>query len=184
MSVSQFISSPTWRSPLVSLLMAFSICGAQEHPAEADAERGSFDQGPLEEVVATATKKGEAEVAQYVPAAISVLTSDSLAERHVTDIEDLSYALPNVALDAVGSTATISGFVGYTDGAYDEVRHDLNGDGSTVGDDRFKLPRLAPTRQRHRHRFPQDIIRHAVWLYYRFCLSYRDAEDLLAERGI
>ena len=36
----------------------------------------------------------------------------------------------------------------------------------------------------HRHRFPQNIIRHAVWLYYRFCLSYRDVEDLLAERGI
>ena len=36
----------------------------------------------------------------------------------------------------------------------------------------------------HRHRFPQDIIRHAVWLYYRFCLNYRDVEDLLAERGI
>ena len=36
----------------------------------------------------------------------------------------------------------------------------------------------------HRHRFPQDIIRHTVWLYYRFCLSYRDVEDLLAERGI
>ena len=36
----------------------------------------------------------------------------------------------------------------------------------------------------HRHRFPQDIIRHAVWLYYRFCLSYRDVEDLLAERRI
>ena len=28
------------------------------------------------------------------------------------------------------------------------------------------------------------MIRHAVWLYYRFCLSYRDVEDLLAERGI
>ena len=36
----------------------------------------------------------------------------------------------------------------------------------------------------HRHRFPQDIIRHPVWLYYRFCLSYRDVDDLLAERGI
>ena len=35
-----------------------------------------------------------------------------------------------------------------------------------------------------RYRFPQDIIRHAVWLFYRFCLSYRDVEDLLAERGI
>jgi putative transposase len=34
-----------------------------------------------------------------------------------------------------------------------------------------------------RHRFPPDVIRHAVWLYLRFTLSYRDVEDLLAERG-
>ena len=33
-------------------------------------------------------------------------------------------------------------------------------------------------------RFPQAIISHAVWLYFRFSLSYRDVEDLLAERGI
>jgi len=35
-----------------------------------------------------------------------------------------------------------------------------------------------------RHRFPPDIIRHAVWLYARFTLSYRDVEELLAERGL
>ena len=35
-----------------------------------------------------------------------------------------------------------------------------------------------------RHRFPPDIISYAVWLYYRFNLSRRDIEDLLAERGI
>jgi putative transposase len=35
-----------------------------------------------------------------------------------------------------------------------------------------------------RHRFPPDIISYAVWLYYRFNLSYRDIEDLLAERGV
>ena len=34
------------------------------------------------------------------------------------------------------------------------------------------------------HRFPPEIIQHAVWLYYRFNLSGRDIEDLLAERGI
>ncbi len=33
-------------------------------------------------------------------------------------------------------------------------------------------------------RFPQDIISHAVWLYFRFTLSFRDVEELLAERGI
>lgn len=35
-----------------------------------------------------------------------------------------------------------------------------------------------------RHRYPREIIAYAVWLYHRFCLSYRDVEDLLAERGI
>src|SRR3954453_24074663 len=35
-----------------------------------------------------------------------------------------------------------------------------------------------------RHQFPAGIIRHAVWLYLRFTLSYRDVEELLAERGI
>lgn len=34
------------------------------------------------------------------------------------------------------------------------------------------------------HRFPPDIISYAVWLYYRFNLSHRDIEDLLAQRGI
>jgi len=35
-----------------------------------------------------------------------------------------------------------------------------------------------------RHRFPAEIISYAVWLCYRFNLSHRDVEDLLAERGI
>lgn len=35
-----------------------------------------------------------------------------------------------------------------------------------------------------RHRFPAEVIRHAVWLYFRFSLSLRDVECLLAERGI
>jgi transposase-like protein len=33
-------------------------------------------------------------------------------------------------------------------------------------------------------RFPPEIIQRAVWLYHRFTLSFRDVEDLLAERGI
>src|SRR5271167_4694417 len=35
-----------------------------------------------------------------------------------------------------------------------------------------------------RHRFPPIVIQHAVWLYLRFTLSYRDVEELLAERGL
>ena len=34
------------------------------------------------------------------------------------------------------------------------------------------------------YRFPPEIISHAVWVYYRFGLSFRDVEDLLAERGV
>jgi putative transposase len=41
----------------------------------------------------------------------------------------------------------------------------------------------------HRHRFPADVIPHAVWLCDRFLLGHRDreeplSEELLAERGI
>jgi transposase-like protein len=35
-----------------------------------------------------------------------------------------------------------------------------------------------------RHRFPAEFIQHAIWLYLRFTLSYRDVEELLAERGL
>ena len=36
----------------------------------------------------------------------------------------------------------------------------------------------------HRRRFPAEIISHCVWLYFRFCLSYRDVEEMMAERGV
>ncbi len=35
-----------------------------------------------------------------------------------------------------------------------------------------------------RHRFPADIIRHSICLYARFTLSFRDVEEMLAERGL
>jgi putative transposase len=35
-----------------------------------------------------------------------------------------------------------------------------------------------------RYRYPPEIIQQAIWLYLRFTLSFRDVEDLLAERGI
>ena len=42
-----------------------------------------------------------------------------------------------------------------------------------------------PCLNRYKHyRFPVEIISHGVWLYYRFCLSYRDVEELLFVRGI
>jgi hypothetical protein len=44
-------------------------------------------------------------------------------------------------------------------------------------------PRPTPNPYK-RHRFPAEIISHGVWLYFRFCLSYRDVEELMAERGV
>jgi len=35
-----------------------------------------------------------------------------------------------------------------------------------------------------RYRFPSEIISHCVWLYFRFCLSYRDVEEMMAARGV
>ena len=36
----------------------------------------------------------------------------------------------------------------------------------------------------HGYRYPAEIINHTVWLYHRFTMSFRDIEDLLAERCI
>src|SRR5262245_34996977 len=41
-----------------------------------------------------------------------------------------------------------------------------------------------PANPNQKHRFPAEIISHAVWLYFRFCLSYRDVEELLFARGV
>ena len=46
-----------------------------------------------------------------------------------------------------------------------------------------RLERMKPISYK-RHRFPADVIRHAVWLYFRFTMSFRDVEELLAQRGI
>src|SRR6476660_4783922 len=35
-----------------------------------------------------------------------------------------------------------------------------------------------------RHRFPAEIISHSVWLYFRFALSFRDVQEMLAMRGV
>lgn len=41
-----------------------------------------------------------------------------------------------------------------------------------------------PAARYARHRYPPEIISNAVWLYPRFSLSFRDVEDLLAQRGV
>ena len=45
-------------------------------------------------------------------------------------------------------------------------------------------PRVSSVSPYKGHRFPADIISHCVWLYFRFGLSLRDVEDMMAERGV
>ncbi len=35
-----------------------------------------------------------------------------------------------------------------------------------------------------RHRFPIEVVEHCVWLYFRFALSYRNVEEMMAKRGV
>ena len=66
-----------------------------------------------------------------------------------------------------------------TDGRYRRPRYLLRS-GQASGIRRHRQE----SRSYRGYRFPPEIISHAVWLYHRFCLSYRDVEDLLAQRGI
>ncbi len=49
---------------------------------------------------------------------------------------------------------------------------------------RHSSPMRTSVSRYHRHRFPAEIISHCVWLYFRFALSFRDVEEMLAMRGV
>ena len=55
---------------------------------------------------------------------------------------------------------------------------------SSCGRNWQSRPMTGPSPSYRGYRFPPEIISHAVWLYHRFCLSFRDVEDLLAQRGV
>jgi len=59
----------------------------------------------------------------------------------------------------------------------------VTGLAARTGPDEIGRMKLPPNPD-YRHRFPAEIISHAVWLYHVFSLSLRDVELILAERGI
>ena len=59
----------------------------------------------------------------------------------------------------------------------------VSSDGSNLCDTRRMQTTTTPTPYKG-FRFPKEIISHAVWLYFRFSLSFRDVEERLAERGV
>ncbi len=62
-----------------------------------------------------------------------------------------------------------------------KLSRDLPTIGFLCGNGGMPLPTADPYKN---HRFPSEIIAHAVWLYHRFSLSFREVEELLAERSV
>lgn len=98
---------------LFRLLLIFSV--AATHFSEAQTAYPGSDEKPtappeMEEIVVRATKMRAGEVAQDVPIAISALGAAELDSRKIVLLQDLGFALPNVALDDIGSVPGIQNF--------------------------------------------------------------------------
>ena len=78
-------------------------------PASAIAQQGSAG-ALLEEIVTTARKRSEAEDAQSVPVAVNVFGADQIEALFVKRLDDLSYLMPNVQLEAVGTFPGVQNF--------------------------------------------------------------------------
>src|SRR6516165_7697757 len=115
--------------------------------------------------------------AAFTPAHFTVDLADFIAA-YGTVAQRASTMVSATATAATGTTAGEAG---------DTARGGVTGwEGITIRTTATTAPaNPAPRRISYRrHRFPLVIIQRAVWLYLRFTLSYRDVEELLAERGL
>ena len=78
-------------------------------PSTALAQEGSAG-ALLEEIVTTARKRSQAEAVQDVPIAVTAFGADQLEALFVTKLDDLSYIMPNVQLEAVGTFPGVQNF--------------------------------------------------------------------------
>jgi putative transposase len=62
--------------------------------------------------------------------------------------------------------------------------HDVTSDDEPVQGQMHRMMTPPATLLYKRHRFPAEIISHCIWLYFRFSLSYRDVQEMMAERGV
>ncbi|MBY8822638.1 TonB-dependent receptor [Sphingomonas colocasiae] len=68
------------------------------------------DQGGLDDIVVTATKRGSAQNVQDVPIAVTAFGSDQLDSLHARSIASVSYSVPNASLESVGTTPGYANF--------------------------------------------------------------------------
>jgi iron complex outermembrane receptor protein len=90
-------------SSVVAALVAFS------QPSDALAQQGSAG-AMLEEIVTVARKRSEAEAVQQVPIAVSAFGAEQLDALFVQKLDDLSFMMPNVQLEAVGTFPGVQNF--------------------------------------------------------------------------
>lgn len=98
----------SWRIGL--LLAAAFLSTARVSADEPSPGQGTVAATALEEIVVTATKRGHAENVQDVPIAMTAFDSKQLEAHAYQNLTSLSYAMPNVQLDAAGTTNATANF--------------------------------------------------------------------------
>jgi iron complex outermembrane recepter protein len=91
-----------WVSAATAALLTSGAAGAETSQPN--------ETAGLEEVVVTATKKGKAENVQDVPIAMTAFGSQELDTLHFQNLTSLSYTMPNVSMDAIGTTPATANF--------------------------------------------------------------------------
>jgi iron complex outermembrane receptor protein len=86
--------------------MAFAVAASMSTAALAQGAAGTL----RDEILVTATKKADAENVQDVPLAVTAYGADQLDALKVRDLQSLSYAMPNVQLDDLGTVKGIANF--------------------------------------------------------------------------
>jgi len=92
----------------LSAIAIMSAIGVTIAPTAYSQEEGTGLR--LEEVIVTAQKKGVGESVQDVPLAITAFNSDIIEKRQVRNVNDLSYSVPNVAIDSSGTVKGLANF--------------------------------------------------------------------------
>lgn len=109
MKVSSIIKCGLFATSASLALCQASTAMAQD-VAQAAPEEESADQSAFDTITVTATKRGQASDVQDVPFAVTAFGSKQLEEQHFTTLQSLSYNMPNVQLNQVGTTPGYANF--------------------------------------------------------------------------
>ena len=95
---------------LLATSAGFALCQASAALAQEASDAPAASAPTLDEIVVTATKRGQASNVQDVPFAVTAFGAQQLEDQHFTTVQSLSYNMPNVQLNAVGTTPGYANF--------------------------------------------------------------------------